>query len=194
MQRDCPRPEAAADLVASRASHRIFGSVVPMALTTTAQYFDDAEATWRMDSDLGRKGMLPLELIDLVKKYFSLDAHLVWFTDTLTSRWFEHARWWFTACFLLLPFVGIWLAVRLRRDACAAEGRLLALVVFGLFFSQFLLSPIIAFRYLHPFPPLMLVCAATLLARHLAGPGSRAQSAQQMTGLSQVPLAGSRAA
>jgi len=194
MQRDCPRPEAAADLVASRASHRIFGSVVPMALTTTAQYFDDAEATWRMDSDLGRKGMLPLELIDLVKKYFSLDAHLVWFTDTLTSRWFEHARWWFTACFLLLPFVGIWLAVRLRRDACAAEGRLLALVVFGLFFSQFLLSPIIAFRYLHPFPPLMLVCAATLLARHLAGPGSRAHSAQQMTGLSQVPLAGSRAA
>ncbi len=194
MQRDCPRPEAAADLVASRASHRILGNVVPMALTTTAQYFDDAEATWRMDSDLGRKGMLPLELIEPVKQHFSLDVHLVWSTDTLTSLWFEHARWWFTACFLSSPFVAIWLAARLRRDTCAPEARLLALVVFGLFFSQFLLSPIIAFRYLHPFPPLMLVCAAAILARHFAGPDSLARAVQEIPALSQVPIGGSRPA
>ena len=194
MQRDCPRPEAAADVVASRASHRIFGKVLPMALTTTAQYFDDAEATWRMDSDLGRKGMLPLELIEPVTQYFSFDVKPIAFTDTLTSLWFQHARWWFTACFLLAPFVAIWLALRLRHDACAPEARLLTLVVFGLFFSQFLLSPIIAFRYLHPFPPLMLVCTAAILARYFAGPDSLARSVRQIPGLSQFPVEGSRAA
>ncbi|HET7064558.1 MAG TPA: glycosyltransferase family 39 protein [Rudaea sp.] len=194
MQRDCPRPEAAADVVASRASHRIFGKVLPMALTTTAQYFDDAEATWRMNSDLGRKGMLPLELIEPAEQYFSLDVKPIAFTDTLTLLWFQHARWWFTACFLLAPLLAAGMAVRLRRDACAPEARLLALVVFGLFFSQFLLSPIIAFRYLHPFPPLMFVCAAAILARYFAGPGSLAHSFHEIPGLAQVPLGGSRAA
>lgn len=167
MQRDCPRPEAAADLVANRAFGRIFPRVLPMALTTTAQYFDDAEATWRMQSDLGHKGMLPLELIEPVQKYFFLDVKPIGFTDTATSLWFQYSRWWLTGCFLLSPFVAIWLLVGLRRDPRVAEARLLALVVFGLFLSQFLLSPIIAFRYLHPFPPLMIVCAMTILARSL---------------------------
>src|SRR6478736_1876520 len=116
MQRDCPNPEAAADVVAHRASHRIFGKVLPMALTTTAQYFDDAEATWRMNSDLGRKGMLPLELIEPAKQYFSFDVKPIAFTDTITLLWFQHARWWFTACFLLAPFAAIGLALRLRSE------------------------------------------------------------------------------
>ena len=193
MQRDCPKPEAAADVVAHRASHRIFGKVLPMALTTTAQYFDDAEATWRMNSDLGRKGMLPLELIEPAKQYFSFDVKPIAFTDTITLLWFQHARWWFTACFLLAPFVAIWLAVRLRRDACGPEARLLALVVLGLFFSQFLLSPIIAFRYLHPFPPLMLVCAAAILSRYFAGPGSLARACHELPEASLDPLGRSRA-
>jgi len=193
MQRDCPKPEAAADVVANRASHRIFAKVVPMALTTTAQYFDDAEATWRMNSDLGRKGVLPLELIDPLKQYFLFDVKPIAFTDTVTLVWFQHARWWFTACFLLAPFVAIWLAIRLRRDPSGPEARLLALVVFGLFFSQFLLSPIIAFRYLHPFPPLMLLCAIAILTRYFAGPNARAHSARQLPEASQVPLGGSRA-
>jgi hypothetical protein len=168
MQRDCPRPEAAADVVAKRASDRNIGRILPMALTTTAQYFDDTEATWRMNSDLGRKGVLPLELIEPVKQYFSLDVKPIAFTDTLTSVWFQHSRWWLTGCFLLSPLIALWLAVRTRRDPDAAATRLLALVVFGLFCSQFLFSPIIAFRYLHPFPPLMIICATVLLTRQLA--------------------------
>jgi len=193
MQRDCPNPEAAADVVASRASRRIYAKVLPMALTTTAQYFDDAEATWRMDSDLGRKGMLPLELIEPVKQYFSFDVKPIAFTDTATLLWFQHARWWFTACFLLAPFTAAWLALRLRRDACGPEARLLALVVFGLFFSQFLLSPIIAFRYLHPFPPLMLVCAAAIVASYFAEPGSRVRASDELHQAAQDRLARSRA-
>jgi hypothetical protein len=180
MQRDCPRPEAAADVVAHRAFDRIIPRILPMALITTAQYFDDAEATWRMESDLGHKGMLPLELIEPAQKYFFLDVKPISFTDTLTSVWFQHSRWWLTGCFLLSPCIAIWLLVRMRRHQSVAEARLLALVVFGLFFSQFLLSPIIAFRYLHPFPPLMIVCLTTILARY---PVRAASAAHASSGL-----------
>jgi hypothetical protein len=131
-----------------------------MALATAAQYFDDAEATWRMNSDLGRKGMLPLELIGIADRYFAFDVRSIAFTDTPTSLWFERSRWWLTSCFLLSPLVALWLAWRMRRNGNAGAARLLALILFGLFCSQFLLSPVIAFRYLHPFPPLVILSLA----------------------------------
>jgi len=165
MQSDCPQPESAADTVAQRASGRVLGKVLPMALITVAQYFDDTEATWRMNSDLGRKGVLPLELIDITTRFFSFDVRSIAFTDTLTSVWFEHSRWWLVACFLLAPLIALTLLWRMRRDADAAPARLLALILCGMFCTQFLLSPVIVFRYLHPFPPLVIMCVATLLAR-----------------------------
>jgi hypothetical protein len=165
MQHQCPQPEAAADIVAHRAWARIPVKVLPMAFITTAQYFDDTEATWRMNSDLGRKGMLPLELIDITSKYFGFDVRSIAFTDTLTSVWFEHSRWWLTGCFLLAPFFAVVLLWRMRRDADAGVARLLALMLIGLFLSQFLFSPVIVFRYLHPFPPMVILCVTTILAR-----------------------------
>lgn len=165
MQKQCPAPEAAAGTVAHRAFARIPRWILPMAFATAAQYFDDNESTWRMNSDLGRKGMLPLELIEPARKYFFLDVASIAFTDTLTSVMFEHSRWWLAGCFLLAPLLAAGLVWRTRRDANAAEPRLLALVMSGLFLSQFLLSPVIAFRYLHPFPPLAILCVAALLAR-----------------------------
>jgi len=158
MQRNCPQSESAASVVAERALRRISSKIVPMALSTSAQYFDPAEATWRMDSDLGRQGMLPLELIEPAKRYFSFDARLIAFTDTLTSVWFEHARWWFTGCFFLSPLIALWLVMVTRRQPSSAGSKMLALMVGGLFLSQFLFSPIVAFRYLHPFSPLLILC------------------------------------
>jgi hypothetical protein len=164
MQRYCPNPEAAADTVAQRAFRRIGPYVLPMAFATVARYFDNDDATWRMNSDLGRKGMLPLELIQSAKKYFDLDVKPIAFTNTLTSVWFEHSRWWLTGCFLLSPLFAVWLTWR-TRDGTAAAARLLALVVVGLFLIQFLLSPVIVFRYLHPFPPLVIACLAAMFGR-----------------------------
>ena len=175
MQKECPRPEDAANLVARRASARILGHVLPMALTTVAQYFDGDEATWRMDSDLGRKGMLPLELIDMTTRFFAFDPHRISFTDTLSSIWFEHSRWWLTASFLLAPFVAMLLLWRVRRLADPAA-KLLALILIGMFLSQFLLSPVIAFRYLHPFPPLVIVCATIIAARRFAKAGRETEA------------------
>jgi hypothetical protein len=134
-----------------------------MALATVAQYFDGTASTWRMDSDLGRKGMLPLELIEPAKRYFDLDVAPIAFTDTPTLVLFAHSRWWLVGCFLLSPLIAGWLAWRTRGTAHAAEARLLALILTGLFLSQFLLSPVIVFRYLHPFPPLVITCVAALL-------------------------------
>ncbi len=170
MQHKCPQPEAAADIVANRAWARIPAKVLPMAFATTAQYFDDIEATWRMNSvsDRKRGSMLPLELIDITSKYFGFDVSSIAFTDTLTSVWFEHSRWWLTGCFLLAPFLAVALLWRMRRDADAGLARLLALMLIGLFLSQFLLSPVIVFRYLHPFPPMMILCATAILARLFA--------------------------
>lgn len=168
MQAQCPKPEEAAGVVAHRAFERIPRRILPMALATAAQYFDDAEATWRMNSDLGRKGMLPLELINITDRYFGFDVRAIAFNDTPTSLWFEHSRWWLTSCFLLSPLIALWLAWRTRRDGNAGEARLLALILIGLFVSQFLLSPVIAFRYLHPFPPLVILCLTAIVARSLA--------------------------
>jgi hypothetical protein len=171
MQRDCPQPEAAAGVVAHRAFDRIAPDIVPMALTTQAQYFDGEESTWRMNSDLGRKGMLPLELIEPVSRLFFLDAKPIAFTDTPTSLWFEHSRWWLAGCFLLSPLCAIWLVVQARRRTYAAVAWPIALCTWILFTTQFLFSPIISFRYLHPFPPLVIVCVIAGFALRIARSG-----------------------
>jgi len=165
MQRECPHPERAAKIVAGRAFRRIAPDILPMALATVAQYFDNAEATWRMDSDLGRKGMVPLELIDPAQKYFGLDVRPLAFADTATSWWFQHSRWWLTACFLLSPLLAVVLWMRVGDAPRRAGARMLACLLSGLFLSQFLFSPIIAFRYLHPFPPLVILAVTAIVAR-----------------------------
>ncbi len=165
IQRICERPESAASKAAHRAFGRILPYVVPMALRTQEQYFDDTESTWRMQADMGLKGQLPLELIEPVRDYFYLDIHKMMFTPSLTSVWFEHSRWWLTMCFLLSPLLAIALYVRAVRAGDAPGAKMLALVLLGIFLSQFLLSPIISFRYLHPFPPLFVLCLLALMSR-----------------------------
>jgi hypothetical protein len=116
-----------------------------------------------MNSDLGRKGMVPLELIEPAKTYFDLDVKSIAFTDTATSLWFEYSRWWLTGCFLLAPLLALLIYVRFRHTQAGLPARMLAFLLAGLFLSQFVFSPIIAFRYLHPFPPLVILALIALL-------------------------------
>ena len=164
MQRACPQPEKAATHVAHRAFERIGPYLLPMAFSTQAQYFDEQESIWRMQADMGLKGQLPLELINPVRDNFFLDVAGLTYTPTLSSVWFEHSRWWLTACFFLSPLLAIALYVRAVRTRDMPGAKMFAIVLFSLFVTQFLLSPIISFRYLHPFPPLFVLCAAALLA------------------------------
>jgi hypothetical protein len=167
IRRACPNPERVADRVAHRALARSAGLLLPMAVTTLADYFDTDAARWRLDSDLGRKGVLPLELIDIARRYFFLDVKPIAFTDSLTSLWFQQSRWWLTGAFLLAPALGSVLYLVARRTHRAAEKKMLALLLIGLFLSQFLFAPVIVFRYLHPFPPLILLGATALFAPRL---------------------------
>jgi hypothetical protein len=162
MQRDCPQAETAAATVAHRAFHRIGPYVLPMALSTEAQYWDDQEATWRMDSDIGRKGVLPLELMQPVERVFGMDITHNAFTDSLTLLMFKHSRWLMTILFFACPLLALALLLRARRVPQAPAVRALALIMLGMFVCQFLLSPIISFRYLHPFPPLDVLALALL--------------------------------
>jgi phosphoglycerol transferase MdoB-like AlkP superfamily enzyme len=120
-----------------------------------------------MDSDIGRKGMMPLELIDPVREHFSLEVAANPWTDSLTLLWFKHSRAWLTACFFLLPVLAALAALRFGKAGSRPPTLLgLALVAAWLFGSQLLFSHIISYRYLHPFPPLSLMFAAVLLERY----------------------------
>jgi len=66
----------------------------------------------------------------------------------------------------------------MRHGIHATEARLLALILIGLFLTQFLLSPVIAFRYLHPFPPLLIVSAAAILVSYLRQANARLRDAE----------------
>jgi hypothetical protein len=132
-----------------------------LGLHTSLQYFDKKEALWRMDSDLGRHDM-PLELIDPLEKVFGVvDPGALPWEDTLVSNLFEHSRVTLTACFLALPLFSLLLGIfaRRRRDTPAQ-----ALAALGLltFITQFLFSHVICFRYLAPFPALLLLELAVL--------------------------------
>src|SRR5207253_1472462 len=139
-------PENAAAVVAQRAIHDHPLALFLMGFPTAAQYFDEAESIWRMESDIGHKGVMPLELIEPVRKNFFLDAGPIPWTDTLTLSMFKHSRYWLTFCFFALPILALALIVGSRRDAADAPRRGLALIAFWLFFSQLFFSHIICFR------------------------------------------------
>ena len=166
MQRECREPEHAADIVAARAAPRLAGSLLPLALETNAMYFDAQEAKWRMDSDLGQTDPLPLELIDPVKEQFGVDVKPITYVDTLSSAWFRHGQWWLTACLLLSPLLAAFLLAARWGAEQRLPMRLLAAILIGIFLNHFLFSPIISYRYAHPFPPLVIAGLVSLLFRH----------------------------
>ena len=166
MQHECPQPERAAGIVAARAAARFAASILPFALETNALYFDADAAHWRMESDLGHTDPLPLELIDPVRDTFGFDVKATMYVDTPASTWFRHSQWWLTACLLLSPLLAVLLfLVRWREDRRPAM-HLLAAVLIGIFLNHFLLSPIISYRYAHPFPPLVIVGLLGLIFRN----------------------------
>lgn len=136
--------------------------LVRMALTTTADYFVGSETRPRMWDDLGTR-----PLSDGMQT--SLRERLGYVAAADPTRlnpaavYFEQAGPWFIVCLFALAPLALVAALRLgsaRRSAAL----LLALTALGLVAGQLLFSHIVSFRYLHPFPPLLLLCAAATLA------------------------------
>jgi hypothetical protein len=183
MQRECQEPERAANRVAARAAPRLARNLLPFALETNALYFDAQAAHWRMESDLGQTDPLPLELIDPVRAQFGFDVKPVTYVDTLSSSWFRYSQWWLTACLLLSPLLAAFLLTARWPEEQLPAIRLLAAILVGIFLNHFLFSPIISYRYAHPFPPLVIVGVLSLLfhaRRPVADPGSNPPQRQAL--------------
>lgn len=173
MQWACRDPDAAARVVADRALRSNPLGLVPMALATVRQHFDDASARWRMDSDLGRN-WLGDDFIAVIRAQFGFDPAPVPFRDTVTSRAFDAARWWLTAAYFVTPLYAAaiaWRAGRRRNAAALAFATLAGL----LFASQWLLSHILSYRYLYAFPVLLIVAAAWWAGARESGDGTASE-------------------
>jgi hypothetical protein len=143
---------------------------VGLAVTTTQDYFVAHETTARMADDLGDRPLSePMQAS--LRERLNYDAAHVHEQHRLAARYFEFAGNWLIFClFALLPIALIAaLRVGSRRRSAAV---LLVFTAAGLVAGQLLFSHIVSFRYLHPFAPLVLVCAAAAFA-----PAARRRSA-----------------
>ncbi|GMV31181.1 MAG: hypothetical protein AMXMBFR59_33060 [Rhodanobacteraceae bacterium] len=129
-----------------------------LALLTTRDYFSPRETRARMADDLGVRALSESTLVTL-RERLNYDATQVHTQRNPTARYFESAGNWLILCLFALAPLALIAALRVwsRRRSAAL---LLTLTALGLVAGQLLFSHIVSFRYLHPFAPLMLVCAA----------------------------------
>jgi hypothetical protein len=143
---------------------------IGLAVATTQDYFSARETAARMADDLGERALSePMQAA--LRERLNYDAAHVHERRNLAARYFEHAGNWLIVCLFALVPLALVAALRVwpRRRSAAL---LLALTALGLVAGQLLFSHIVSFRYLHPFAPLALICAAAAFA-----PAARRRSA-----------------
>lgn len=153
--------ERLARKIASRALADDPLGLVRMGLATTADYFVAGETRQRMVDDLGLRPLSDGMQTSLRERlgYVAADPARM----NPAAVYFEQAGPWFIVCLFALAPLALVAALRLG-SARRSAGLLLALTALGLVAGQLLFSHIISFRYLHPLPPLLLLCAAAVLA------------------------------
>lgn len=164
-----PDTQRLARKIAARAMRDDIPGFLRLALVTTADYFVPSETAARMYDDLGTRAMQP-EMQESVRTMLGYDFAGVHEQRYPVTRYFEWAGGWLILClFALAPLALIALLRqwRQRRDTVV----LLCLTALGLVAGQLLFSHIISFRYLHPFPPLVLLCLAACFALPRRGNG-----------------------
>ncbi len=134
-----------------------------LAAATLGDYFVPAIATARMQDDLGLH-----RFDDGIRGWlgdaFGLDLRGIPERPSPVFSYFAASGAWLTAClFLGLP-LALAMLILAWPTALRAPALLLALATLGLFASHALFSPIVSFRYLHPFPWLVWVDAGALVA------------------------------
>lgn len=135
---------------------------VGLALVTTRDYFSVRETRARMADDLGvRELSEPMQAA--LRERLNYDATHVHLQRNPAARYFESAGNWLIVCLFALAPLAVAAALRVwpRRRSAAV---LLMLIALGLVAGQLLFSHIVSFRYLHPFAPLTLACAAAAFA------------------------------
>jgi len=133
-----------------------------LSLATTRDYFLASETSPRMVDDLGTRPLSAGTLTSLRERLHH-DGSLAHDLRNPAAVYFERSGYWLIFCLFALTPLALLALLRLwnRRRAAAA---LLTLTALGLVTGQLLFSHIVSFRYLHPFPPLLLICAAAALS------------------------------
>ncbi len=159
---------ARADEIAERLAERAVADdplgLLRLGLATFADYFDPALRTARLRSDLGAGELPDDHTLHLLRKRFRYQLGDLPRTPTLVSRYFEHTALWLVICLFALPPIALLMLWRNGRYR-PAPALLIALLACGLFVGELLCAHIVSFRYLHPFPPLFLLCLALLMDR-----------------------------
>lgn len=153
--------ETAAGRIASSALRDDPLGLLRLSAATTADYFVARETAARMHDDLGTRP-LSAEMMASVRDRLNYDSSRTHELRNPVARYFELAGGWLISCLFALAPLALTALLRLwpqRRSAAA----LLALTALGLIAGQLLFSHIVSFRYLHPFPLLLLLCAAATL-------------------------------
>lgn len=133
-----------------------------LSVATTRDYFVAAATVPRMADDLGTRA-LSADMLTSLRERLNHDGSQAHALRNPAAVYFEQGGYWLIFCLFALAPLAMLALLRLwhRRRAAVT---LLALTALGLVAGHLLFSHIVSFRYLHPFPPLMLICAAAALA------------------------------
>jgi hypothetical protein len=131
-----------------------------MSWATLRDYFDPAVVRARMLDDVGSRPA-SADLTEKLRRCCDYDARVLEAEPNPIARYFEASTQWLTACYFgLLPLALVMLVAQWRKARSAAL--LLAATSIGMVAAQTLFSHIVSFRYLHPFPFAVLLCAGAL--------------------------------
>ena len=157
--------QQAARKIAVRALQAEPQALLRMGLATLMDYFDDGLAMARLRDDYGATPPDP-GTVDALARHLRYDARDLAENPGLVGQMFLGSRWWLTlVLFALAPaaIACLWLTRKDPRRRAAAC--VIGFTALGLVASQLLFSHIVSFRYLHPMPVALVLCAALCLPR-----------------------------
>ncbi len=159
-----------------------------MSWSTLRDYFDPTVVRARMLDDVGSRPA-SADLTEKLRRCCDYDTRVLEAEPNPIARYFEASTPWLTACYFgLLPLALVMLAAQWRRARSAAL--LLAATSIGMVAAQTLFSHIVSFRYLHPFPFVVLLCVGALASAFRGG----VSSVQANVSGDRVPVATDRQA
>ncbi|HST28762.1 MAG TPA: hypothetical protein VLK26_10385, partial [Rudaea sp.] len=138
--------------------------------STVKDYFDPAVVAARIADDVGSRPA-GADLTEKLRRCCNYDASVLAAETNPIARYFKVSTLWLTACYFgLLPLAIAMLAVQWQRARSAAL--LLAATGAGMVCAQTLFAHIVSFRYLHPFPFVVLLCVGALASAFRGGVSS----------------------
>lgn len=134
--------------------------ILRMAWVTMGDYFDPQMVRARILDDVGSRPA-SADLTEKLQRCCGYDTQVLEASPNPIARYFKASTPWLTACYFgLLPLAIVMLILQWRRARSSAL--LLAATSAGMVVGQTLFSHIVSFRYLHPFPFMVLLCVGAL--------------------------------